>query len=287
MASPFLKNEGQLSRLDEDYGIVTLFSLVGSIGLLSGLGYASTTAATSCSRRPPEGKKACEEKMALTEKKKQLGPETCGKLAEKQQQEGSTGYSLQMMAFVTLISLYLFLVGGVEVMVATYLPVFAVESELHCDKVESAYAMDAFWIAFSGFRFATIVAAAAGTRPVHIVLVSFALSLSSSAGLLIFAEHSFLALKLVSASLACGVASMYATTLSWVGESMDISNRVATIFSFSAMTAPNMYPLLIGAFIEDDPDILLYAIVGVVIAGTLAFVCSAVIKPRYVDVNVF
>ena len=92
--------------------------------------------------------------------------------------------------------LFFCLYAGMEVCFGFYIATFAVESQLNLSKSEGAFITAIFWGCFSIGRFLAIFAAVK-LRPIHIMLLSFALYLIGAFPLIIWADKLEMVVKVL------------------------------------------------------------------------------------------
>ncbi len=269
ITAPFLKSPGinvpvdnstevldssdRSTDIEEVPGIVQLYVMVGCLVVAAGLGYL-VMAIRNCF------------------KAEEWSDDDANAGAKNDKPDQKT--TVKLILFVGLMCIFYFLYVGVEVVTGTYIATFAVKSELNASKVDGAYVTALFWGSFSAFRFVAIFLAIY-LNPLTTMLISFGLCLSSGFGLIIFAQDSLIVLQVLIAIMGIGMASIYATGLLWMENYIVVTNKIGAAYSFSAMSGPDLFPILAGTFIVQYPMSLMYLVLSTVIGCVIIFALSA------------
>eukprot|EP00094_Tigriopus_californicus_P009410 TCALIF_09073-PA protein Name:"Similar to Naglt1 Sodium-dependent glucose transporter 1 (Rattus norvegicus)" AED:0.14 eAED:0.14 QI:47/0.33/0.25/0.75/0.33/0.5/4/0/416 len=196
---------------------------------------------------------------------------------EKPQEQKATPFLTQLL--VALFSLFLFLYVGMEYCFGTYLTTFAYESRLNLTRIQGANLTAIFWGAFSFMRFLAIFAAFY-ISPLVVLAFSFVICFFGTFTLIFIAEQSYEALALGTGVLGFGMGTIFATGLSWLEKYININNGAGTILVVAGTLGPDMFPVLLGQFLEKSPMVLIYTQFGVIVACIILFIGSYCITKR-------
>ena len=277
LAAPFLSEEGKESHLVKESRIEVLYPISGALVLASSLGFLVM---------------AVQDSVEKSERNKEPDKyETQDREEEKGQAQRTTA---KLVTFVALICIIFFLYCGAELVTGTYITTFVVKSSLHMTKAEGANVNTVFWGSFTMGRFLSIFLAIY-LNPLHTMLLSFGLCIGKEKGhflkseirillvtgsggvLCLFGEHSVLALQISVVVMGLGMAAVYATGFLWSEKYIMVTNKIGSAFAIFGMGAPNLFPFLIGSYIEDSPMFLMYAVFAVVLGCTLIFALAALV----------
>ena len=164
---------------------------------------------------------------------------------------------------IGLILVFLFLYAGMELMYATYLTTFSVQSDLHLSRQMGARVTSTFWGSFAFMRFLAIFVAVR-VSPVGTLVFSFFLSVVGCTLLAVFGETSTQALFILTAFMGVGMAPIYASSMLWMDKFMTVTNKIGGLMSVAASIGADSFPLFLGQFIADFPMLLMYMQVGVI-----------------------
>ena len=245
IAIPFLSNPGEQTK------ITYLYPLIGTISCIIAFGYLAfginerNIAKQNEEGKPDETKKGQPE-QALTK---------------------------PQLLFIVLMWIFFFVYVGVEVTYGTYVTTFAVKSSLKLDKPTGAKITAVFWGMFATVRFVAIFAAMK-MKTIYIMVASCSLSVAGAFILAVAGNVSTLAMYLASALLGSGMASIYASGVLWCEQFMVITNKIGAAFTVASASGADVYPILIGQYIETTPMILMYFTVSLIGLCTLTFFAS-------------
>ena len=79
------------------------------------------------------------------------------------------------------------------------------------------------------------------------------------------------------AVMGLGMAPIYPTGLLWSEKYIVVTNKISSAFALFAMAAPNIFPFLIGTYIEESPMFLMYTVLATVLGCTLVFALVALL----------
>ena len=96
----------------------------------------------------------------------------------------------------------------------------------------------------------------------------------------IFAEHSLLVLQVSVAVMGLGMAAIYATGLLWSEDYVVVTDKIGLAFTISGMLGPQLFPIIVGNFIEHNPMLLMNMVLAIVLCCTLIFSLAAIVGRR-------
>ena len=99
----------------------------------------------------------------------------------------------------------------------------------------------------------------------------------SGVALCLFAEHSVLTLQILVAVMGLGMAAIYATGLLWSEKYIVVTNKIGSAFALFAMAGPDIFPIIVGSYIEDSPMFLMYTVLATILGCTLIFALAAIV----------
>ena len=99
----------------------------------------------------------------------------------------------------------------------------------------------------------------------------------SGIALCLFAEHSLLLLEITVAVMGLGMASIYATGLLWSENYVEVTDKIGLAFTVSGMLGPQLFPIILGNYIEDNPMLLMNMVLAIVLCCTLVFILAALV----------
>ena len=108
--------------------------------------------------------------------------------------------------------------------------------------------------------------------------MSHCLSISGSGvALILYAEHSVLVLQILVAVMGLGMAAIYATGLLWSEKYIVVTNKIGSAFALFAMAGPDIFPIIVGSYIEDSPMFLMYTTLATILGCTIIFALAALV----------
>jgi len=188
--------------------------------------------------------------------------------------------SKYIKAMVVLLGVFFFLYVGVEYTYGQYTTAFVVTSDLKGSKIQGTHVTAIFWGAFAVMRFIAIFAAIY-LRPGYIMAFSFVFTLAGALSLVITANSSYLALQLGTAAMGFGMASIYATGILWLEQFVEITSMIGAYFTITSSIGPDVFPIVVGQFIESTPMFLMWLALGIVVGCICIFTAVAICG--YVD----
>ena len=198
---------------------------------------------------------------------------------EMVQVEENPQHTFATKLLLATMALFFFFYVGAEVTYGVYVAVFVVECRLKLTKKIGAQITAIFWGFFALMRFLSIFAAIY-LQPSIIMVFSCAASIIASIGLAIFAETYPAVLWIGSGILGFGMASIYATGLLWLESHMKITNRVGAVLTVAGSVGADVFPIILGQFVETIPMILMYITCGTVSLSSCIFILAIVLGKK-------
>ena len=243
VAIPFLSSEDE-----PETRITILYPILGSIAALVSCGYLL---------------------VGILERNKELKAK---KVKEKVVSKPMT--KAQWIFLALMCAFFLFYVGC-ECSYGLYLTTYAVKG-LGLLKPTGAKITSMFWGTFSAMRFVAIFAAMK-LKTLYIMVISCLLSVAGAIVLVVSGDSSEMALYIASGLLGAGMASIFASGILWSEEYLIITNKIGAAFTVVGTIGYNVFPILVGQFIEEHPDFFVYLTVALIGICTVIFVLSMLV----------
>ena len=178
---------------------------------------------------------------------------------------------------IALLMPFFFIYVGAEYTMGTYIASFAVLSKLHLTKVQGSNLTAIFWGGIACMRFITIFAAMKFNA---LIIMIFCMSLSIIGALLLVfcGQLSALFLQIGVGILGFGMASIYATGFVWLEQYIFVTNKIGAAFGITEALGPNVFPTVLGQFIEQTPMVLMYENVGSIAICSVLFTASVLLS---------
>ncbi|XP_059085443.1 sodium-dependent glucose transporter 1-like [Tigriopus californicus] len=174
-------------------------------------------------------------------------------------------------SMLTSLCLFFFVYVGLEVGYGSFVSTFGVLSlSLSLSRSQSALVSTFFW---SGIALMRLLACFITLRipPMGLMGMNLILTVTASGMLVIWGQTSAQWLACISAILGLGLATVFATTFTWLGKMMVITNRMGAMFSIAGSIGADIFPLIFGQIIGLDPSYFQFLIFGSVMACLLLF----------------
>lgn len=154
-------------------------------------------------------------------------------------------------------------------------------------KSEAANLMTVYWFVTAAYRIPVVFASTKINHATMIVIHVIIMVLSSSL-MIVFGESSQLAIYILTAFMAIGMAPVFAAILGFLQQFFTVTGRITSIFIVSACVGEFLYPWLISQYLEHQPRVFLYTMAGCSVIDLLAFagtyfLCNLVVKKAQKD----
>ncbi|GFY74381.1 sodium-dependent glucose transporter 1 [Trichonephila inaurata madagascariensis] len=179
--------------------------------------------------------------------------------------------------FIILTSFLLLSVyAGIEIGFGQMIAVYAVKSNHKFSQFYASCITSVYWGTFTLSRGLSIFLAIKFS-PITIVLCDFSVMCLAAVVLSTIGNIYSNFLWLGTALLGLGLASFYATTITWVERHVNVTNKVGSSFVVAASFGEMIAPLAISQYVKEVPEILMYIVAGcVVTCGFFIFILWAV-----------
>ena len=77
--------------------------------------------------------------------------------------------------------------------------------------------------------------------------------------------------------MGLGMAAIYATGLLWSEKYIVVTNRIGSAFALFAMAGPDVFPIIVGNYIEDSPMFLMYTTLATILGCMIIFALAALV----------
>ena len=77
--------------------------------------------------------------------------------------------------------------------------------------------------------------------------------------------------------MGLGMAAIYATGLLWSEKYVEVTDKIGLAFTVSGMLGPQLFPIIVGNYIEDNPMLLMNMVLAIVLCCTLIFALAALV----------
>ncbi|CAL1291790.1 unnamed protein product, partial [Larinioides sclopetarius] len=165
--------------------------------------------------------------------------------------------------FVTIIViltfLLLFVITGLEIGYAQMLATYSVKGPPRLTPVIGSYLTSTFWAAFTVSRFSSIFFAIKYSS-LAVIVFDLIVFFAGTVVLLFLATTREWALWLATVLLGMGVASLYASVISWVERYINITNKIIGLLATGGALGEMVIPYTISYFLEKVPEVLSYMV---------------------------
>jgi len=244
----------QTQELDSIWTIKTLYPILGCYSLIISIGFV----------------------LCFLIDKRKNADESDDKHKKEDPSKDDSKDTRKRILLVSLMSIFFFFYVGVEVSYGTYIAVFSVKSSLAMSRRAGSDITAIFWGTFAATRGLAILAAVVAS-PTIIMVSSFICCSIASLSLVIWAEASPLALQVCSGFLGLGTASIFATGLLWFESYITITNRIGAVFTIASSAGADVFPIIVGQFVESHPMVLMHLLLAVILSCILVFATAAVV----------
>ncbi|GLG93714.1 Uncharacterized protein GBIM_01055 [Gryllus bimaculatus] len=178
----------------------------------------------------------------------------------KSKQEGLSGKKITNKVvhklLVALMALFFFLYMGLEV---TYGRLVLTPNIFNRYNIHSNLQLFiVFWGSFAAMRFASIFFAS-GFSPLTMLMLNFAFCTSGSIFVSFLADRFETALRVGTALIGIGLASMFPTGILWIERYIHVSNKVAAVFVIGVALGKLICPITIYKLMDIERMLFMYA----------------------------
>lgn len=147
--------------------------------------------------------------------------------------------------------------SGMSIIYSQFMPTYLQNFELHLSAQTASYINSAMYYASTISR-AISVPLAMKLSPEYFVYMNCLMLGSGSLLLLLFGGMSLSVTWVGNILIGIGSASVSAPMYSFLKQHIEVTNTIGSIFVFSSGLTSVIYPVLVGHFIEKNPEFLLY-----------------------------
>lgn len=192
----------------------------------------------------------------------------------------SHGESLKFWKRIVII-LHLIIVHvyfGLEIVFGSFLVVFAVNSPLHLSKSTGSFLTAVFWISFTfGKLPALFYIPRLGVG--RSILFGFAITVIGNVVLVPFGSDNELMLWIGVTIVGFGLSSIYVCLLRYLQSFFRVTSVVSSLSTLISLLGEFTIPLIVSAFVESDPQVVLWCvlistIVMVTLFPILMLICN-------------
>ncbi|CAL1291799.1 unnamed protein product [Larinioides sclopetarius] len=168
--------------------------------------------------------------------------------------------SFAFVAIVVMLAfLLLFVETGTEIGYAQMVATYSVKGPLRLTPVIGSYVTSAFWAALTLSRFSSIFLAIKYSS-LAVIVFDLIVYFAGAVVLQFLVASREWALWLATALLGFGVASLFASVITWVERYITVSNKILGLFASGAAFGEMAIPYIIGYFLEKVPEVLSYVV---------------------------
>ncbi|KAF8788839.1 sodium-dependent glucose transporter 1A-like [Argiope bruennichi] len=169
------------------------------------------------------------------------------------------GITIILTSFL-LLSVY----AGIEIGYGQMIAVYAVKSTHKFSQFYASLIASVYWGTFTLSRGLSIFLAIKFS-PITIVMSDFSVMLLAAVVLTTIGNMYSNFLWIGTALLGLGLASFYASTITWVERHINVTNKIGSSFVVAASLGEMIAPLVISQYVKEKPEVLMYIVSGCVI----------------------
>ena len=185
----------------------------------------------------------------------------------------------KVWTFMMVMGLFSFIFGGMEFTFGAYISAYAVKSTFRLDKQIGALMASVNWIFYTTGRvLAAFLTALMGPRNLlvaSLVVIMVAAIILTIAQSIINVSLFWFGLCLI----GLGFSSIWGTVFGFMETKFRVDGPIVTTNTLFACVGSSLFPALLGALIDDHPDILIYYILAVSVAFLVIIVFAVFILP--------
>ena len=184
----------------------------------------------------------------------------------------------------SLLFLFIFVYVGLEFSFGSLIFTASVKGKLHISKPDAAVLTSVYWGTFTFMRLFSVTLALLKVRASVMMTMNLSGSLLA-ATIMVFFPHNATAIWLGAAILGASYASIFPTTMVWLGENVESSGKATSVIVTGGTLGNTILPAVVGVLIAQvSPDSLIYfTFCGVIMSAMIVaalFVTAHVQKRR-------
>lgn len=160
---------------------------------------------------------------------------------------------------VLFSALFIHTAYGLELSFGVMLASYARLSALHFDKTSASFVTSCYWACFTFFRLITVVLINFISSR-SMLIIDLVLIMLSNCILLPFGGTYPWALWLGSILMGLGVSSIYPSLWGFLEPVVPVTSKMTSAINSCACIGEFIVPVIIGAYIQTDPDVFLYIV---------------------------
>ncbi|XP_064462905.1 sodium-dependent glucose transporter 1B-like isoform X2 [Ornithodoros turicata] len=185
--------------------------------------------------------------------------------------ESNPGSGKFAAILLSVLSVFIFTVIGLECCYSQMLATFAVSSALHFSKSSASYLTSVFFLTFSLGRVMCAFCAAVSS-PFKMLLCSQVLLLAAHGVLVFLGESSAITVWSMTAVTGLAQAALYGTAVAWCVRYVVLGFFMMSALTVAASAGSMAAPVLVGLFIDDIPMVVMYVCFGATVLMGLLLV---------------
>lgn len=189
--------------------------------------------------------------------------------------------SLSFILLIVFLNIILvFVETGTEVGYAQMLASYLVKGPLKLTPTTGSYMTSAYWAAFSVSRFASVFLAIFFSN-LQLIVFDVIVSAIGAAVLVFLGPFHEWAMWLTTVLLGVGIASFFPSAVGWIENYITVTNKMASSFCVGAAFGEMLIPYIIGSYIEETPDILIYVeIASCVLSAAIVLIMWLILRKK-------
>ncbi|GFW71950.1 sodium-dependent glucose transporter 1A [Trichonephila clavipes] len=200
------------------------------------------------------------------------------------QQDNSAQVRERSLSFILLIVflniILVFVETGTEIGYAQMLASYLVKGPLKLSPTTGSYMTSAYWAAFSVSRFASVFLAIFFSN-LQLIVFDVIVSAIGAAILVFLGPYHEWAMWLTTVLLGIGIASFFPSAVGWIENYITVTNKMASSFCVGAAFGEMLIPYIIGSYIEEMPDILIYVeIASCVLSAGIVLIMWLILRKK-------
>lgn len=171
---------------------------------------------------------------------------------------------------VTLHLIFVHVYAGIEIGVGSFLVTFAYQSGLHLSKQRASYMTTMFWTLFTVMKLgALLVIPIIGNG--NNILLGIGITTVGSAIIVPYGATDETMLWIGIGLVGFGISSIFACALRYLEGFFPVTSMIGAMNSFMFISGEFTFPFLISAFIEDEPRIMPWVVMGCTIVMIITY----------------
>jgi len=194
----------------------------------------------------------------------------------KDDEEDKNESSCKKYLLIVLMAVFYFNFAGLETSYRTFTSAFAVSCSLNLSRHQAADVLAVFYSTFATFR-ALIIPLSAFVSPTLFLWSSLTMICIATVSLSLWAETSLICLKVGVALAGAGVASLFASGMLWMKQTIPVTNKVGSVITMSCSVAAQVYCMVIGSYVEEQPMLFNHLLTGTMMGLVVTFAFANIV----------